>query len=612
MSTGIHVTRNSLSFTTSIGKNYIHCQWPDATIYGIRALFNEQTINLDISKNEIDLYADPVEGPNIGIELEEFNQMPNTTTVKSNKIHMRGNTYGIHARNTNATLISNNESIIYDFNSVKRGININRCIRQRIIENYCHGLTNNYGNAGTVFSYGIYTNESTRGVYVCNTTEKLRRGIYFQNFCDQTDFRTNIMGRSSRGLSLFNAIIGDQIDKGNRWPAGPTGYSGGIGANNNANPIMEIFYTPNTSFTYTPNPSPSNWFINSTNHPPICHPNEPLPDLTYDDDPTPGDTTIVEDQREYEYEAEEWQDKMTVYEKGLDNPSFINSGFLIQQFFAAYENTSVGLNTTLKKQLHDFAVSCSSEVDNFSQLITQSDNLYEALWYRDSLLYAGGLTNAQLEVINQEKDSLIAEIKALNSGLESAQAALQACIMPELSGLQTDVIGLPDNTIYESNLKLATQIYLDWLSAGQINSASQQSLYFIATQCRLEGGPGVELARGLIRTLDAATEFNDEQTCGSNSRIKSEADDEIFLTQSALPFKLVLLNDDLLQILPMEENFLPEHFQIADITGRIIKSGVISGHDDLFITLKELAKGCYIIKVKTIIPSALYSQKFLK
>lgn len=482
----------------------------------------------------------------------------------------------------------------------------------RFPENYCHGLTNNYGNVGTVFSYGIYTKESTRGVYVCNSTEKLRRGIYFQNFCDQTDFRTNIMGRSSRGLSLFNAIIGDQIDKGNLWPAGPTGYAGSIGANNNASPIIEIFYTPNTSFTYTPNPSPSNWFLNSTNHPPVCHPNEPLPDLTYDEDPTHGDTTIVEDETEYEFDAEEWQDKMTVYEKGLDNPSFINSGFLMQQFFAAYEHTSVGLNTAFKKQLHDFAASCSSEVDNFSQLITQSGNLYEAIMYRDSLYYAGGLTNAQLEVIKQEKDTLIAEIKTLNAGLESAQTAFHACILPVLTGLQTDVTGLPDNTIYESNLKLVTQIYLDWLSAGQINSASQQSLYCIASQCRLEGGPGVELARGLIRTFDAATGFDDEQLCGSNSRLKSEADNEIFLTKGTLLFKLVLLNDDLLKIIPLEENFLLEHFQIVDITGRIIKSGVISSHDDLYITLKELTKGCYLLKVKSIIPAALCSQKFVK
>lgn len=600
MSTGIHVTRNSFSFTTSIANNYIHCQWPDGRIYGIRALFNDQTNNLDISQNEIDLYADPVEGPNIGIELEEFNQMPNTTTVKSNKIHMRGNTYGIHARNTNVTLISNNESIIYDFNSAKRGINLINCIRQRIIENYCHGLTNNYANAGTVFSYGIYTNNSPRGTYVCNTTEILRRGIYFQNNCDQTDFRTNIMGRSSRGLLLSsNAIIGLQPDKGNKWPAGPSGYFNGNGAANNniLNTGASAFYTP-ASYVFTPNPIPGfGWFNNNTAIPPECLPNDPLPDLS-GDEPTPGDSLIVEDELEYEYEAEEWQNKMTVYEKGLDEPAFMNSAFLIEQFFMENENTSIGLNAAFKKQLHELSSYCTAEMDALSILIGQLAAEMKQLIFHDSLLYAGGLTSTQMEQLKTEKDSIIDLIKLMTIDFNDIETLFRACLNNSINGMQTAALGLPDNMVYESNLKQAAEIYLTYLLTGLIPYPSIQSLYSIALQCNSEGGPGVELARGLIKVFNNQFDFDDEQLCVASSRwISNDEIEEIERSDLSSPYSLTVV-DDLLTVISSDEHSVMESVFITDVSGRTLDIKTSAGAGYPVFNISGLAKGYYVVTIK--------------
>lgn len=612
MNTGIHVTRNSLSFTTSIGKNYIHCQWPDAPIYGIRALFNEQTINLDISKNEIDLYADPVEGPNIGIELEEFNQMPNTTIVKSNKIHMRGNTFGIHARNTNATLISNNESIIYDFNSAKRGININRCIRQRIIENYCHGLTNNYGNAGTTISFGIYTDNSPRGTYICNTTEKLRRGIYFHRNCDQTDFLTNIMGRSSRGLLLSsNAIIGVQQDKGNRWPAGPAGYFNGNGAvNNNLNSGLNDFYTP-AIYQFKPNPIPDpGWFFLSSATPPACNPNEPLPDLS-GDDPTPGDSLIVEDEIEFDYEAEGWNNKMAVFEKGLEYPAFINSSFLMEQFFSDNENTSIGLNAAIKKQLHEFYSSCTTEKDALIIVGEQLATEIELLMQKDSLLYAGGLTTTQMELLRAEKDSIIDVINSLTADINDADALFRSCLNNSIADLLTIATGLPENAVYESNLKRVTEIYLAYLSTGLISTASMQILYSIALQCNAEGGAGVELARGLIKVFDNTVNFDDDQLCGSNSRWKDNDElEEIIHTIQYSAYSVSVIND-VLTLVSSDGNASPQFSFITDLTGRMVdvKAFVYAG--SVFLNISSLSKGCYIINVKNA-DGNMHSLKFIR
>jgi hypothetical protein len=57
-------------------------------------------------------------------------------------------------------------------------------------------------------------------------------------------------------------------------------------------------------------------------------------------------------------------------------------------------------------------------------------------------------------------------------------------------------------------------------------------------------GLGVELARGLIRTFDDETVFDDESLCTSNSRLVKNEDDLILNHSVSIPFILLNSGDE--------------------------------------------------------------------
>ena len=156
----------------------------------------------------------------------------------------------------------------------------------------------------------------------------------------------------------------------------------------------------------------------------------------------------------------------------------------------------------------------------------------------------------------------------------------------------------------ESNLKNAIQIYLNKIAIGSnLTNLEIQILQNIASQCYLEGGPGVLLARNLLNKAGIAGVYNDNQLCSfipqpivaSTADLTDTSALTLFPNPASSSFKIIIKAGKIKEL------------EIADLSG-LLKMKLLPESSSTDVDISKLEPGMYIIKVRSDHNTVLYGK----
>jgi PKD repeat protein len=382
--------------------------------------------------------------------------------------------------------------------------------------NFTSGISAEDGNDNQVNCNNVTTSSSplegllflqrnTMSNYLNNSVTGNGTGVKFSGDCSGTQFRCNLMQNNDRGLFYGPfALTGHQGSSsnpyGNRWITATIGAE----ADGNANALNSKFWVKAVN-NENPNPilGPLGWFNLVPGNTPTCLTSCPdnlvaarfssldAADMAIAD----GSGTYAN----YPFPIEAaWKDRYLLYKKLFEYPNLVQSHPSLQTFIGASNNAKIA---TLQ-QLYANVATANRPAQSIRQATEANNAVIESLEgqirntisnieqstvsTRQGYLHQLDSLNKILSHTLHQNDSL-AQIHAQSRNVDLTYIHTQ---LNTLSGLNTG----------EENLRQVLKFYVQYTAIeAQPNAADLALLEHIATQCPLQGGPGVGAAKGLYQ-----------------------------------------------------------------------------------------------------------------
>ncbi len=248
----------------------------------------------------------------------------------------------------------------------------------------------------------------------------------------------------------------------------------------------------------------------------------------------------------------------------------------------------------------------------------------------------GPLTQSELNTITSHLSALLSSQTIIIELMQTSTGAQLTGLQTQLSSIQ-DSLGLLDSItqqfvvnfnankeshrlnaiqqlqtivpvlLPESNLKNAIQIYLSNIAVGaSLPNSEIQILQNIASQCYMEGGPGVLLARNLLKRAGIAGVYNDDQLCSfipqpivaSTAGHIDASGLTLFPNPASSSVKIMLKDEKIMEL------------EIADLKG-LVKMKVMPESSETDVDISTLESGMYIIKSRSN-NSTIHYRKLIK
>ena len=486
-----------------------------------------QGITGHISRNEIQ-HAGWVIYENIHLSSNDA-----VIEVSNNEIYNNGYA-GIHVKNSNNTIVVNNNLWLKDHSLVNYGIisqSSDNC-------NFSCNEVTYYGNAVT--GVGLRINDSWEGVYKCNETHDLYQGIQFFAANPFTDLKTNMISNCDYGLYYHdNSESGSQIDKGNTF-GGSLDYGayhdGGVPIAQFSKYWVESTTTPDypigTIAPITPVPGPSfKWFDISGNTRPECDTTGcNIYGLIADDpeqyiDRDPGTNSVLI------YTA--YQTHSALFSYLSRNPSLLTSGSRLDSFYQANLNSDVGLSSEIRDSIGTLSELTSTEsmaLVGYLQAVGQLQWLIDSLdALNQPLQDTFGFTDQQY------RNQLWHQMDSVYLLADSVKSLISQRVKTKADQLWQKNDSLSPSHICAQKEKDAFGILLKIRSEGRAAPDSGEiiQLKLIAGLCQYEYGRGVVTARGLLASAGDTTVYDDDVLCVPPPTVVKEA--EVFDALSVTP-----------------------------------------------------------------------------
>lgn len=441
----------------------------------------------------------------------------NQPAGNGNTITMNGARYGIFGLTSNLlTTVNNTIDMNFGYNnSACFGIYLQRCPRSQHAFNTITGfgtpsVTNNIN--------GFYVTDCAEGLYFCNHTDNLMRGFWYNTSCQNSWLMGNNIGSAETGLYLTNtAVIGAQFNgtdyNGNLW-TGNYSLFGALSLNSIGSSQFRVELGGNPQ-NMPPTFSPPGWFqqfpgndfdeCNAWDPDRMMTSNESLDELIASDSAL---TTDFVDEVKYISQT-------NLFAKLLESDSLLNANPLLTSFFNDSEQSPIGYFEDIRLNLRNIY---QLTIANDSITIAESaiiDSLYASISQWEQLLIDSALSGQDSLLIIQTMESMTDEIYNRYLSIDSLKT-----LNLQLRNNELTLIGIQNNSIqaielYNKNRQMINKLKLETVYNGvwEFTVAQADSIFSIASQCAVLGGPAVYEARGLYALIDGSAAFDDYEIC---------------------------------------------------------------------------------------------------
>ncbi|HMX40920.1 MAG TPA: hypothetical protein PKD78_11350, partial [Saprospiraceae bacterium] len=464
-----------------------------------------------------------------------------TTAVKriaNNKVVMphfgsASAAYGIGVGGTGGSILQDNQVLINNAanpstNFITNGISIgaDKCY---LYHNTVEAQTST--NGMTAISLG-----GSKGcVLCCNITNRLYKGLEFSGYCDGTKLWHSDIGNHHFGLDCWaGTTMGDQILAGNNWN-GATYFIRARHLGSIENIEGSEFYVepPEETSLWPKDPvspaKPEEWFWPSPGNSSNCAVNQincptPIPPPTM----SPGPRNLTENEGRIAQGAfvgtdygdmTQFEGGRSLYREMQNNSSLFGQLAQADQFHSASSVGTIGQLYEVEQQVATLWSVPSTVSAQLAALEQQAAGLTEQINRIDSL-YQYAATATDTAALAAQKRGYC---DSLNAPLLQWQALLDSEEQSRLSKVPNILAqnnAVPSGSVLVNNRKTVYRIYLETFAVGidSLTSTKRGDLLGVATQCFLEGGDAVLLARRLYNQTSEPIAFDNTDFCGGQRR----------------------------------------------------------------------------------------------
>jgi len=486
-----------------------------------------------------------------------------------------------------------------------QGIFSSNCSNGNITVNQITGSGIEEGKLAT----GIVINSSPGMNIACNVLNQTQEGMLFLGDCSMDRVALNEFNVHKTGLHYLNgtSTAPVQNDVRNKWLSTSINFCA-LNEETSIPMIQNSGYLVHTlSMPYMPFPRfPANGWFNSPANPSsiqYCSGNG-VTGGGGDDELTQNyfNSVIQNNFPAMTFqEGRQFWAQWNLYRAQNQNQGLFGPYQSVGVWASAQANSTLGsLSTIYDKMPHlGFGLLTQSEINtitsHLSALLSSQTIIIELMQTS---------TGAQLTGLQTQLNSIQDSLKLLDSIAQqfvvNFNANKESHRLNAIQQLQTIVpVLLP-----ESNLKNAIQIYLSKMAVGaNLTNSEIQILQNIASQCYLEGGPGVLLARNLLNRTGIAGVYNDDQLCNfipqpivaSNGGLIDASGLTLFPNPASSSVK-IMLKDEIIKEL-----------EIVDLSG-LLKMNLLPESSATDVDISVLGRGMYIIKVRSDHGTVLYGK----
>jgi hypothetical protein len=514
-----------------------------ADMSGIELLHNGGAGQKDVADNNITIVNSIIASAK-GITVQEDGNSNTSffpTWLFSNTVNMLNQNIitGIELNTAQGYGIKENDVHINDIATPAKAISLTASNQSRMTCNLAYGDDTAFVNTDQV---GVYTSDCLDYYYKCNLANETYDGFLFDGVNWSTSntgatFESNDIKKHFYGLHVKpSGRIGQQFFRGNLWYVqNYTSFNvNAMGAiNENDTSVQNDQFKYKFGVTWSGsinNPTPvtgGNWFQFFLGTDSSCgvSPNFYCPNDTTIGSGSiapilPSDILIANDSvHSVQFDEQTvWKARRALMEKLLSDTSLITSDSTIHSFYNSFDTTNIKYLSDIslhKKSLNDVDSSTIVDVRSNFDII---DRNTEAIAINDSLIDIGGGGYSIDDLITENENREDSILSAASSN-QSTLSTIQSSISDKADDIYSDNISLSSDKIYETNEITVNSIYLSTIAKGIMYDGGQAStLYDIAVQCPLIGGPSVYQARSLYYLTDDQVIYDDASSCSGSPR----------------------------------------------------------------------------------------------
>lgn len=579
---------------------------------------NREISNNTILLNQYNGPKPPSGTSDWGIRLENSFQSPSTgVNIQNNIIAINRNidpndlTCGICIKDLSNIQVNENNITAgsgANANLNWQGIVSSNCSNGNITVNQITGSGIEDGKLAT----GIVINSSPGMNIACNALTQTQEGMLFLGDCSMDRIALNEFNVHKTGLHYLNgtSTAPVQNDVRNKWLSTSTNF---CALNEEMNQFLvglSAYKVHTLSMPYMPIPRfPTNgWFTSLVNPSSIqyCSGNG-VTGGGGDDELTQNyfNNVIQSNFPAMTYqEGRQFWAQWNLYRTHNQNQGLFGLYQSVGTWVSAQSNSTLGRLSTIYDKMPHLGVGSLTQSE-INTLTTHLSALLSSQTVTIELMQTA--TGAQLTALQNQLSSIQDSLGLLDSIAQQFlvifSADKETHRLNAIQQLQTIFpVLLP-----ESNLKNAIQIYLNKIAVGSsLTNSEIQILQNIASQCYLEGGPGVLLARNLLKRAGIAGVYNDDQVCSfipqpivASTYDRRDASALTLFPNPASSGLKIILKDEMIKEL-----------EIADLKG-LVKMKVMPVSSETDVDISALEPGMYIIKVRSKNSDVLY-RKLIK
>ena len=300
--------------------------------------------------------------------------------------------------------------------------------------------------------------------------------------------------------------------------------------------------------------------------------------------------------------AQNWVLERSLYQKFKNNPSFTNEHVSFPSFMSSMVNNTVGRFYDVHKSIQDALFASENVHAQSQQALADIGLLTDSLIGVDEQIEAAG-NGSELEALFQTKQSLIDQIRSLQSNYNNLNVAYQSQVATNLQTAYSLNESVPTTHLYEANEKAFNQIYLLFLmqQGGELMEGQVLVLQAIAQQDPKQGGPAVHAALGLLPEClkpEIPQEYlaiphedyfqaQSESAERGNQTAKTLADGTMMVSPNPAYSTFTVQG-------PWEGN---GKLSLLDLQGKLVLSKVFTGSEVVAELTPNTRPGIYLIKI---------------
>ncbi|HMR47541.1 MAG TPA: hypothetical protein PKC92_12205 [Bacteroidia bacterium] len=522
-------TANCYGRDAKIGYNTI-----EAKSYGVYLSRNEGSTSMDIEGNDITMQGS---SKGVGITMDEWSNVQSANyNINANSITLWDAAFGIRSSYALKPQINYNNIYQYTMGSLKPATTGIAILGSDTATISCNYMTTNYPADTNFVSIGIEIAQSKMFTANCNKIRYHNCGVYMGGDCQNNNiYRTNDVDSCDMGLYLNSAaIVGQQMQKGNRW----LNVLNKVNAANFGDPSLSPIkiHTPVNTIWHPLNISPNGpWFISDTTGTPEQCGNSCYAAFTAAEDTlllysiARGDTLSTDFVEETKSIA-----RQNLYDLLAQNDTLRLSDTVLTLFYNIHQTTDIGKFYTVKD-----SIKAASTMNGYLNTLLQlNDSLI--LQTKDSITIADSLMATDSLFYSTYKEQLIMQLNTLQSNAASLLLQLQNIQQSLWVNIKSDNQTISPAEIPEQNRKTMNDILASvWEDAADSLPGKYPALMAIALQCPYSGGVSVYQARNMLRLLDDSIQYDDRYSCLQQGIYRMGSTHDVMKNYAAIDFDLV-------------------------------------------------------------------------